>query len=82
MAAMLHILKRDVRASWKLLCVMPVLLALQVFQAWNIGIPENLYTWGIRAGEGLYGPIVTRQFPEAFPLLLNLVIMILIVRVI
>ena len=69
MAAMFHILKRDVRASWKLLCVMTALLALQVFQTWNIQIREDFYVRNV-------------SFTTAYSLLLYLVVMTIVVRVI
>lgn len=69
MAAVFHILKRDVRGSWKLLCVMAALLALQVFQTWNIQIREYFYARNV-------------TFTTAYSLLLYLVVMTIVVRVI
>jgi hypothetical protein len=69
MAAVLHILKRDVRASWILLCAMGAFLVLQVLQSWNVLSLE--YINGRRAFS-----------PELFTLVLYLIIMTIAVRVI
>jgi hypothetical protein len=42
MAAILHILKRDIRASWILLCAASAFLVFQVVRLWQALSPENL----------------------------------------
>jgi hypothetical protein len=69
MAAVLHILKRDLRASWILLCAMGAFLVLQVLQLCNV-----------LALEYINGRLVLSS--ELFALVLYLIIMTIVVRVI
>jgi hypothetical protein len=69
MAVIFHILKKDLRASWILLCAMGAFLVLQVLQLWDGFSLE-------------YSSGRPRFSPEIFTLVLYLIIMTIVVRVI
>lgn len=69
MAAILHILKKDLRASWILLCAMGVILVLQVLQIWDV-----------LSLQYINGRLALSS--ELFTLVLYLILMTIVVRVI
>jgi hypothetical protein len=73
MAAILHILKRDIRASWILLCAASAFLVFQVVRLWQALSPENL--------EELYFPF-SFHFSPLGVLVMYLIFVAIIVRLI